>query len=168
MFIMSDVKIREVAQVYKNMKKKIIFILSLFFVLAFVFFAFEYWYTTSLVEPIPLQKIAEQKPGNSFLQIENIILGQKIESPIFIKGEARGVWFFEASFPIEIQDENGNILGQSIAHAESDWMTENFVPFSVLLEFQKGDKKTGKIIFKKDNPSGDPRRDDSFSLPVVF
>jgi hypothetical protein len=150
------------------MKKKTILTLSLFLLLVLVFFTFEYWYKAQPIEPVPLQKVEEQKPGNSFLQIENITLDQKIENPVLIEGKARGVWFFEASFPIEIQDEKGNILGRGIAQASSDWMTENFVPFTARIEFQKGDTKTGKIIFKKDNPSGDPARDDSFVLPVSF
>lgn len=32
---------------------------------------------------------------------------QVIESPLMVEGEAKGYWFFEASFPIRILDEQG-------------------------------------------------------------
>ncbi|MDP4009114.1 MAG: Gmad2 immunoglobulin-like domain-containing protein, partial [bacterium] len=35
-----------------------------------------------------------------------------VASPLHIEGEARGTWYFEASFPIHIEDANGTILGQ--------------------------------------------------------
>jgi hypothetical protein len=57
--------------------------------------------------------------------------GASVSSPVEIEGQARGFWFFEASFPIEIQDKNGQVLGTGIAQAQSDWMTENFVPFKI-------------------------------------
>jgi hypothetical protein len=48
-------------------------------------------------------------------------------------------------------------------------MTENFVPYTSTLTFPpqpKGSK--GKLILKKDNPSGEPSRDDSLIVPVIF
>jgi hypothetical protein len=32
----------------------------------------------------------------------------------------------------------------------------------------KDEMKQGTLIFKKDNPSGDKKNDDSLSIPVVF
>ena len=54
---------------------------------------------------------------------------QVVRSPLSIEGEARGNWYFEASFPIKLIDADGRELAQGIAQAKSDWMTENFVPF---------------------------------------
>jgi hypothetical protein len=96
--------------------------------------------------------------------------GTKISSPVSISGEARGYWFFEASFPIKVVDDNGNVLGSGIAQAQSDWMTKNFVPFSAQIEFQAPASGTGKgkIILQKDNPSGLPQNDDQLIIPVNF
>lgn len=91
-----------------------------------------------------------------------------IQSPLTIKGEARGIWFFEASFPIKIIDENGKELGIAIAQAQSDWMTNDFVPFQAILEFQKATTKKGTLILEKDNPSGLPENADEFRIPVIF
>lgn len=41
-----------------------------------------------------------------------------IKSLVTIEGEARGTWFFEASFPIKLYDANNNLLGTAIAKAQ--------------------------------------------------
>ncbi len=83
-----------------------------------------------------------------------------IASPTTITGSARGTWFFEASFPIEIQDTNGNILGQTHAQATGDWMTEEFVPFTATLTFSAPAGVTeGVLYFRKDNSSGLPEHE---------
>jgi len=92
-----------------------------------------------------------------------------ITSAVKISGTARGSWYFEASFPIQIQDSEGNVLGTGIATAGSDWMTENFVPFTSEIMFSVPTSTTyGKIVFKNDNPSGDPTKDKFFEVPVSF
>ncbi len=94
---------------------------------------------------------------------------QEISSPLKIEGEARGVWFFEASFPITLIDQQGNVISQGIATAKTDWMTEEFVSFSSDLEFTKQvSGSLGKLLLRKDNPSGLPEHDDVLEVPVVF
>lgn len=81
-----------------------------------------------------------------------------------IKGQAKGTWFFEASFPIEIQSNSGDSLKTFIAQAKQDWMTEDFVEFESDIDLTDLGLKSGnkiKIVFHKDNPSGDPRKDSS-------
>lgn len=92
-----------------------------------------------------------------------------IKTPVTITGEARGNWFFEASFPIEIKDNNGKVIGNGIAQAIGEWMTEDFVPFEAEIEFTSpGPNQSGTIVLHKDNPSGLPQNDDSLSVPIVF
>ena len=96
-------------------------------------------------------------------------MNQEITSPLVISGQARGEWFFEASFPAVLTDQSGNILAQTPVAAQGDWMTQNFVPFSASLKFTKPtDVKTGFLILKRDNPSGLPQNDQSYKIPVVF
>lgn len=92
-----------------------------------------------------------------------------ISSPVTILGEAKGPYYFEASFPVNILDENGTVVGQGFASAQSEWMTEDFVPFVATVTFTSpGAGKTGFIRLKNDNPSGDPARDKYFDLPITF
>ena len=105
---------------------------------------------------------------SSKITISNVRANQKIESPLTITGVARGTYYFEASFPVELLDGNGKRLTIIPAQAQSDWMTENFVPFSVTLTFNKSGTATGTLIFHKDNPSGEPQYDESLEIPIRF
>ena len=98
-----------------------------------------------------------------------------VTSPLVIRGEARGNWYFEASFPIELVDGNGVELARGIAQAQGDpatgevnWMTTEFVPFQATLNFTNPQTTTGIIILKKDNPSGLPEHDAEIRVPVHF
>jgi hypothetical protein len=104
---------------------------------------------------------------------ENVTLnvpesGQEITSPLSIEGSARGSWYFEASFPVELQDANGNLIASTAAQAQGDWMTEEFVPFRATLDFSAPGTETGFLVLKKDNPSGLPANDAEVKVPVKF
>jgi hypothetical protein len=111
--------------------------------------------------------------GNEFekmdlIRISNPRPNQTITGPLVVKGEARGYWFFEASFPVKLFDERGNLLTTAIAQAKSDWMTEEFVPFEAELNFTVSVRQKGALILQKDNPSGLPEHDDELRVPVIL
>jgi len=108
------------------------------------------------IEKIDLLKVDSPRPN------------QAVESPLFIRGRARGGWYFEASFPIKIFDDNGYLLGMAIARALGDWMTDEFVDFEATLVFAVPSTPSGKLILKKDNPSGLPENADELAMPVNF
>jgi hypothetical protein len=91
-----------------------------------------------------------------------------ISSPLQVKGEARGFWFFEGDFPIRLLDDDGNELGIGFVSAKSDWMTEDFVGFEGKLEFETPITEKGTLILEKDNPSGLPEHADQLMVPVRF
>ena len=95
--------------------------------------------------------------------------GETVSSPFTVTGEARGSWFFEASFPVLLTDWDGKIIAQGIAQAQGDWMTTEYVPFTATLTYTTeagvySDK--GTLILKKDNPSGLPEHDNALEIPV--
>jgi len=111
----------------------------------------------------------EGEMANNNIFVTNPLANTEISSPIVIKGEAKGGWFFEASFPIFLTDWDGLIIAQGIAQAEGDWMTTDFVPFTATLNFTKPSYgTTGSLILKKDNPSGLPEFDDALEISVKF
>src|ERR1035437_886872 len=89
---------------------------------------------------------ATTTPTNASLRNINIKAGDTVGSPLEINGEARGTWYFEASFPVKIYDSNGKLLGSVPAQAQSDWMTENFVPFKASLDFATPTTDSGILI----------------------
>ncbi len=94
---------------------------------------------------------------------------QQVKSPIKITGKAVGNWFFEASFPIELADIDGNIIATTHATADGDWMTTDFVNFTAEITYNNA-STTGPalLVLKNDNPSGDPARDKEIFIPVVL
>ena len=94
---------------------------------------------------------------------------QEVSSPIKITGKARGSWFFEAVFPIQLIDIEGNIITSTFATAQSDWMTSDFVNFTANVEYDKTlNSGPALIILSKDNPSDNPDFDQSIFIPVVL
>ncbi len=113
--------------------------------------------------------------GNNFVNLPSDIEinspspNTEISSPLIITGKARGSWFFEATFPIQLTTVHGLVLGNTSAQAQSDWMTEDFVPFSATLDFTlPTDVDQGEIIFEKANPSGLPEHGAEYRLPIKF
>ncbi len=112
---------------------------------------------------------AEEK--TNLIVLDAPLLHATVNSPLLVSGKARGSWFFEASFPIYLLDSHGNMLGQGIAQAQSDWMTSDFVPFTATITFTAdaqivGD--AGTLVLQKDNPSGLPEHDNSLRVPVII
>ncbi len=105
--------------------------------------------------------------------VANTVISLASTKNLEIKGQARGTWYFEGTFPVELVNALGDTVAKGIAHADGEWMTTAFVPFTVELSIpptvttdQTG--KIGMIVLKKDNPSGDPAKDDAFEVPVQF
>jgi hypothetical protein len=114
-----------------------------------------------------------QNIGNEIELLDEIRLnsprpGEMLKSPLVITGEARGSWFFEASFPLRLLDANGTTVAEHYATASEDWMTENFVPFSSTLLFATPETATGTLVLMRDNPSGLPSGDRALRIPVKF
>lgn len=116
-----------------------------------------------------VQNVGSEMEKADKIRITSPRPNEKISSPVKIIGEARGTWYFEATFPIVLVDWDGRIIAEGYAQAQGDWMTENFVPFESMLQFKIPDYgEAGTLILKKSNPSGLPENDDSLEIPVKF
>jgi hypothetical protein len=102
------------------------------------------------------------------VEVYNIKANQEVDSPLIVEGKAKGTYFFEASFPIRILDEAGNVLGSSYVQAQSDWMTEDYVDFKGQITFSTATGGKGFLVFAKDNPSGLPEYDKEMRIPVIL
>lgn len=90
---------------------------------------------------------------------------EKISKQFKLLGQAKGFWYFEASFPVEVYDSNNNLIFQTFAKAQGDWMTEDFVPFvsDINIANYQGEIK---VVLKRDNPSGDTKNDANLSFKL--
>jgi len=132
-------------------------------------------------EDINNQTVTEDEGQNSevdltdFIIVSNLEAETVIESPLTVSGEARGYWFFEGSFPVELKNGDGVVIATGIATSTEEWMTTEFIPFSVTLEFvnpyNPGDPeywKKGLLVLKRDNPSDLPENDQELEIPIYF
>ncbi|MFH1867242.1 MAG: Gmad2 immunoglobulin-like domain-containing protein [Patescibacteria group bacterium] len=139
------------------------------------------WLVVNYQKDVPSDDIVNESEELENDEVENITklikvefpqTNQVIASPLIVKGEARGYWFFEGDFPAYLLDGDDNELAIGIAQANppagGDWMTEEFVPFEAILYFDAPPTNTGTLVLQKDNPSGLPELARELRVPVVF
>ncbi len=117
---------------------------------------------------IYIEEIGNELEKIDLIRINSPRPNQIISSPLIVEGEARGSWFFEGSFPVELQDDKGNTIALKPTDISTNWMTDDFVPFHVIIEFNQPTSTTGMLILHKDNPSGLQELDDALIIPIKF
>jgi hypothetical protein len=124
--------------------------------------------TISTPEPLPVQEITYINSSSDLINVELPFPGAVTGKEFSVIGKARGYWFFEASFPLELLDQDGNVIATGYAQAEGEWMTEDFVPFKG--EIKAPDTYIGPatLVLHKDNASGEPDKDASVSFPITI
>jgi len=101
------------------------------------------------------------------VSVSNPQPNQIITSPLTVSGQAGGTWFFEAVISIKLVDLNDNVILAHYGQAQSDWMTEEMVPFKAILDFATT-VESGYLVISKDNPSGLPENDAAVKIPIKF
>lgn len=119
-------------------------------------------------QPADAEQFTTLKGNKDIIRLLQPVAGSAVSSPLVISGQARGTWFFEASFPVKLVDAANREVASGIAQAAGDWMTENYVPFNAHLEYSSPGTPAGFLILRKDNPSGLPEHDDEARIPVSF
>lgn len=121
--------------------------------------------TSTSTPPLPATSTPDM---SNFIRVTTPVKDQLVRSPLLIQGEARGTWYFEASFPVKLLDANGLQLAILPAQAEGEWMTGNFVPFKAEMRFAIPTTETGTLVLENDNPSGLPEFSKEYRIPVRF
>lgn len=112
--------------------------------------------------------IAYSKATADLITVTSPLPGSTVSKEFKIMGSARGLWYFEASFPVKVIGKNGEILAQLPASAKGEWMTEDLVPFLAEVKIPGTYEGPATIILSKDNPSGLPEHDASISFKLVI
>ncbi len=147
------------------MEKKILVILTV--VLVILILAFILIPAPGKDEKTPKGQIKDITTNSSNIRVFNVQANEIINSPLVILGEAK-LWYFEASFPVRLEDAGGRIITQVPAQAKTDWMTEEFVAFEAKLEFEPPATETGFIVLEQDDPSGLKSNIEFMKIPVTF
>ena len=115
-----------------------------------------------------VEDIGNELAKQDLIRIDNPRPNQKVTSPLAISGQARGYWFFRAVFPVKLLDKNRQVIAASSAQAQGEWMTDEFVPFKAVIEFNVATGEQGFLVLEKDNPSDLSENADELVVPVVF
>lgn len=117
----------------------------------------------------PTEKIVYTNASADLIVVDLPFPGAVTGKDFSVIGRARGYWFFEASFPIDVLDQDGEILAQTYATAQSEWMTEEFVPFkSQVIKVPDTYIGPATLVLRKDNASGLPEHDASIAFPITI
>ncbi|MDE2144931.1 MAG: tryptophan-rich sensory protein [Patescibacteria group bacterium] len=105
---------------------------------------------------------------DSSIKLDSPQAGAQVSSPLTIKGEAKGNWFFEAVFPVKLYSANGTLLAQGQARAQSDWMAPGLIHFEASLSFTVASMEQGKLVLMNDNPSGLKENSREETIPLTL
>jgi len=152
--------------------KKLIFILAglivVFATLAFALNFFSVANSQSNRNVNSAEKITYNNATADNITVDLPYPGAVVGKEFSVIGKARGTWYFEASFSVQILDKDGNVLFAEPAQAQSDWMTTEFVPFKADVKIPESYAGPATLILKRDNPSGMPSKDASVSFPITI
>ena len=141
---------------------KYILILVAFILLGGVWFTYD---SRTQTQPLTKKAIWHNASSDDIL-VAQPLPGATIAHAFTLAGEARGSWYFEASFPIEVLDKDGNQIFESFVQAQGDWMTSEFVPFSMQIIIPGSYTGPALLVLHRDNASGLPEHDKSVSIPI--
>lgn len=121
-----------------------------------------------VLESISLEQIQEEAKASNLIKVETPAPNTEITSPLMIEGKARGTWYHEGSFHVQLVDSKGNVLAEKQIQARGQWMTEDWVSFEATLQFDAPVGERGYLIFHRANPSGLSENAMEWYQPVTF
>ena len=129
------------------------------------------------VKPVegPTQPVIGTSPvvsvvsSDGHLAVPTLHANDLVSDPLTLSGAVTGGgWFFEGSFPVQLFDGSGALIGTSPAQAQGDWTSTGTVPFTVSITYPPTTSTVGTILFQNDNPSGLPQNAKTVSVPIRF
>jgi hypothetical protein len=101
------------------------------------------------------------------IKLDNIKEGDTVEVGFEVKGSVTGSWFTEGVFPVRITEkETNSVIITNTARADGEWETEDYVPFSFVIDAEIEEDGIYILRFDKANPSGVSDSYDYASLTV--
>lgn len=119
-------------------------------------------------EELPAPEPTYVNASSDLIRVTTPPPGAVTGKPVMVRGEARGSWYFEASFPIEIRDASSTVIATGHAEAQGDWMTSEFVPYIATVTVPQSFIGEAVLTLMNDNPSGLPENARSISFPITI
>ncbi len=113
--------------------------------------------------------IGNQIEKKDLITVETPTPNQSVANKFEIRGKARGFWFFEASLPARILDQNKKEVFVFSIETTDEWMTEEFVNFEKVVDLGTSTvPQKGYLEIMKSNPSDLSENNDSLIIPISF
>lgn len=123
--------------------------------------------TNGGIDDADKNKITYRNATTNNIVVELPFPGAVVGKEFSVIGKARGTWYFEATFPVDLLDKNNKVIASGMGQAQGDWMTEEFVKFKADIRVPQSYIGPATLVLKKDNPSGLPQHDASISFPIT-
>lgn len=114
-----------------------------------------------------LSKKAAPKNVSDYIKVTSPQPFAKVSETLIVKGEARGTFFFEGDFPVEVIAEDGTTI-QHYAMTDGDWMSEEFVPFTAEIDISSIAPQDVVLKLHRNNPSDYRENDMVMELPLTI
>jgi hypothetical protein len=114
------------------------------------------------------QRATYLNTSSDMITVDTPHIGAVTGKTFTVTGVARGGWYAEGSFLIEVRSTHSETIAQSSASATGEWMTNGPTPFSANVTIPDSFTGPATLILRKANPSGLPERDASFSFPITI
>ena len=115
-------------------------------------------------------EVATDTPEATFTTqalVQSPTRNELVSSPLNIQGKVSGTWFFEATLPVKLLDNDNNVIASGQARALDEWTTDKPIRFSASLVFETK-ATSGNLIISKDNPSGLEQNNGFIEVPLRF
>lgn len=106
--------------------------------------------------------------SNPDIQIVDPHSGAEVVNSMSLQGFARATWFAQGIASADVLNEKNQKIGAFTLRSDSNSNTNAFVAFTGTITYGDPGTKTGYLVFKKANPTSDPKKDSSLWLPVRF
>lgn len=95
---------------------------------------------------------------------------QLITSPFKVEGEAVGGWYFDEQLNVRLEDDKGKILFTKPFKAIESTKTDNLVPFTGAVIFNRAEAETprGKLVIERTNTTYSDGELGPLVIPVEF
>ncbi len=109
------------------------------------------------------QRMDSSDEVNNLIRVNSVTSSQQISTPLVIEGEAVASWYDDEKFSVQIVNEQGKVLGSSIAQAKQLDVLGEFIPFIVTVDFDPEFYFTGYVILQNAK-----EKSVSLKIPVEF
>lgn len=99
----------------------------------------------------------------NLIRVSSVTSSQEISTPLVIEGEAVASWYDDEKFSVQIVNEQGKVLGSSVAQARQLDVLDEFIPFIVAVDFDPEFYFTGYVILQNAK-----EKSVSLKIPVEF